>query len=238
LDAARSVYKLADKESIFVSPDESIFLAGFSQGGHAALSAKDFSKKYAPDLPIKGIITYSPATNVTELLKEAPALGPYLFHAYADFYGKGTIDPQKVLQPKWLPTLEQDVTSICVDKIYKYYGYSAKEIYNDTFYNALFNNNLESEFPEFKKALDENTTGFEKSDIPVVVFQGATDNIVTAKTVRGVTRKLCESGNNVYYQEYSDIDHFKIRQISYRDTLKYMQSVLSNNPPASNCQTL
>ncbi len=238
LDATRAVYKLSEQEDLITKPDDAVFIAGFSQGGHAALSAKDFATKYAPTLPIKGIIAYAPATDITALLKDAPALAPYLFFAYSDFYGKDTIDPTKVLQPKWLPTLEKDVTSICVDKIYKYYGYDPKQIYTTEFYEALFSDNLEDSFPKFKEAIGKNTTGFESSQIPVIVYQGAADGIVTAKTVKSVAKKLCNTGNNVTYKEYPSIDHFKIRQISYRETIAWMQSVLSNNPPNSDCVNL
>lgn len=238
LDGARAIYKFSEKEALATKPQDAVFIAGFSQGGHAALSAKDFAVKYAPKLPIKGIIAYAPATDVTALLKEAPALSPYLFYAYSDFYGKDIIDPQKVLQPKWLETLEKDVTSICIDKIYQYYGYDPKQIYTTEFYEALFNNNLASSYPKFKEALDKNTTGFEKSQIPVIIYQGATDNIVTAKTVREVTKRLCDSGNNVTYKEYPNMDHFKIRQISYRETLSWMQNILKGGQQELNCNTL
>lgn len=237
LDATRAIYKLSEKEELVTEPADAVFLAGFSQGGHAALSAKDLAAKYAPQLPIKGIIAYAPASDVTALLKEAPALGPYVFYAYSDFYGKDTIDPQNVLQPKWLPNLERDVTSICVDEIYKTYGYDPRQIYTTEFYEALFNNNLENSYPKFKEALDKNTTGFQTSQIPIVIYQGLTDTIVTASTVKRVAKRLCDSGNNVTYREYSNIDHFKIRQISYRETLAWMQDRLNNKAPSNSCNT-
>lgn len=235
LDASRAVYKFADQQTLSVKPDQALFLAGFSQGGQAVLSAKDFAKNYAPNLPIKGIIAYAPATDVGALLKEAPALGPYLIYSYSDFYGKETIDPVNALAPRWLQTLERDVNSICVDQVYKYYGYDPRQIYSQQFYDALFNNNLETNYPKFKQAIDMNTTGFENSEIPLVIYQGMSDPIVTATTVRGVRRKLCNSGNKVFYKEYSDIDHFKIRQISYRDSLSFMKNILNGQTPPSNC---
>lgn len=238
LDAARSFYKFSERESFPAKPSQDIFLTGFSQGGHAALSAKDFAREYAPELAIKGVIAYAPASNIEALLKEAPALSPYLFSAYADLYGRETIDPAQVLQSKWLTTLETDVKTLCVDTVYKYYGYDPKQIYTETFYDALFNAKLGEKYPKFKEMLDYNYSGTNKSEIPSLIVQGVTDPIVTAKTVKGVVKKLCESGNIITYIEYPNINHFKIRQISVTDTLTWMQTVLSDQIPTSNCNTV
>ncbi len=238
LDAARSLYKFSDSELLHAKPTSAIFLAGFSQGGHAAIAAKDYAPMYAPELTISGIVSYAPASNVEALLREAPALAPYILHTYADLYGKDVIDPMKVLNEKWTGTFEQDVTNICVDKIYSYYGSDATQIYSPAFYDVLFTGKLATEYPAFSERLSENYVGMEASNIPQLILQGDSDTIVSAQTVRDVTRKLCASGNSVVYNEYPNTNHFTVRQNSFKDSLLWMQNILIDQRPPSNCDTL
>jgi dienelactone hydrolase len=234
LDAARSFYAFAVDKKLTARPAKEIFLSGYSQGGHAALAAKDMAKTYAPELTISGVIAYAPASNVEALLREAPSLAPYLTYAYADIYGKDVIDPANVLLPKWLVNLEKDVQSVCIDRAYQFYNGGAAGIYQTSFYDALFSNRLGERYPKFKEVLDKNFAGMDKSTVPSILLQGAEDPIVTANTVKGVFGRLCNSGNKVIYKEYPNINHFRIRQVSYLDALAWMKAV-QDGKVQSNC---
>ncbi|MBA3723728.1 MAG: hypothetical protein H0W89_02410 [Candidatus Levybacteria bacterium] len=238
LDAARSLYKFSEGELLHAKPTSAIFLAGFSQGGHAAIAAKDYAPVYAPELTIRGIVSYAPASNVEALLREAPALAPYILYTYADLYGKDVIDPLSVLNEKWTGTLEQDVTNLCVDRIYNYYGSDATQIYSPAFHDVLFTGKLAVEYPAFSERLSKNYVGMEASTIPQLILQGDSDTIVSAQTVKDVTRKLCASGNPVIYNEYPNTNHFTVRQNSFKDSLLWMQNIRKGKSPDSNCKNL
>lgn len=235
LDSARATYAFIKKRPD-VRAAQSVFFAGYSQGGHAVMAVKDTARRYAPELPIKGVIGYGATANMIALLKENPTLAPYVVYAYADLYGQNTINARQVFVASIVATFEQDVLNICIGDIYKRYGYDPKAIYNTAFYDALYNDNLEVAFPAFKKALDKNSSGYDASSIPALILQGTTDPIVTVKSQREYLRKVCQAGNVITYIEYPGVHHYQTRQVSFRDTLSWMASIQNGSVPGSDCK--
>ena len=235
LDSARATFNFFEEEDFPVSPAQSIFFAGYSQGGHAAFAVKDLASQYAPELPIKGVIGYGATTNVTAMIKENPTFAPYLFYSYSDHYGEEIVDPAELLLPELLPTLRGNTITICVGDIYKRYGYDAKRIYSPSFYDALYNDRLDDEFPTLKKVLDENNSGYLSSDIPSLILQGSTDPIVTLKSQKEFINQMCSSGNNLTYLEYAGVHHYQTRQVSFQDTLDWMENIVNGQTPKSDC---
>ncbi|MCH7951313.1 hypothetical protein IH980_01060 [Patescibacteria group bacterium] len=235
LDSARAAFNFFKEESLPVNPEEAVFFAGYSQGGHAAFAVKDLAPQYAPELPIKGVIGYGATTNVVAMIKENPTFAPYLFYSYSDHYGEEVIDPSELLLPKLLPTLRMDTITICVGDIYKRYGYNAKQIYSQSFYNALYNDKLDDEFPILKKVLDQNNSGYLSSSIPSLILQGSTDPIVTLKSQKEFINQMCSAGNNLTYLEYPGVHHYQTRQVSFQDTLDWMQDIVNGQTPKSDC---
>lgn len=235
LDGTRAVYNFLEKENTLSQPEQTVFLAGYSQGGHAAFAAYDLAKSYAPELPIKGIINYGGTTNIINLLKENPTLAPYLVYAYVDFYGREIIDPQQVLAADLLPTLERDTKTTCIGDIYKRYGSNPQKIFSPKFYSSLVNGTLEQDFPKIKKVLDENNSGLSANNIPSFTPQGTIDPIVTVSSTKQFLTKVCQKNKNVSYLEYPGIHHYQIRQISFKDVLAWMKQIRQGNIPESAC---
>lgn len=235
LDSARATYVLVNEKNPSVTAAQSVFFAGYSQGGHAALAVKDAAPRYAPDVPVTGVIGYGATADMTALLKENPTLAPYLVYAYADLYGQTTVNAQEIFLPSVLSTLNTDAVNICIGDIYSRYGYNAGNIYSPAFYDALYNNRLETAFPAFKKVLDENNSGLAPSTIPILILQGSTDPIITVKSQKAYVKRMCESGNIVTYIEYPEIHHYQTRQVSFRDTLAWMKNVTNGKSPPSDC---
>ena len=54
----------------FIGPDEddTVVLAGHSQGGHAALFAAELAPTYAADLPVIGTVAIAPAGDLASLV--------------------------------------------------------------------------------------------------------------------------------------------------------------------------
>lgn len=239
LDAGRAVYHFFNRpanQDISARPMPMIFIGGYSNGGQGAFAAKDLAATYAPELPVKGIIGHGPTTNVEILMRERPVFSPYIIYAYRDYYGSEVIKPSDVFQQRWLSTFEQDMERYCVAELFVFYTNNASQLYNQTFYDALYMNQLADLLPEFKQALDDNYAGLgDDILIPAVIMQGTADVVITKPNQEEFIRQLCNLGKSVTYQLYPGIPHVQIRQYSFRNTMAWMQNIVEGGVPESNC---
>lgn len=234
LDAARATKNFFEKEQLAAQPLLAYFFAGYSEGGHAAFAVKDIAADYAPEVPIKGVIGYGPTTNIANLLKENPALAPYLIYTYSDFYGQQQFNPAHYLAARWIPNLATDVNR-CVSDVTAFYGNDGRRIFEATFYDALMNNRLETDFPEAKKFFDENSSGLKGNDIPAAVMQGSIDPIVTNKSQAEFISQSCDVGNKISYFEFPGVHHYQVRQASSQTSIKWMKDILDGKSVQNNC---
>ncbi|HXV42895.1 MAG TPA: lipase family protein [Anaerolineae bacterium] len=238
LDATRAAYQLFNNNllpDVPARPAQAVFYGGYSQGGHGAFAALDAAIQYAPELPIKGVIGHATAPNVEALLRERPPLAPYIIYAYLNYYGD-VIDPEAVFLPNWLPTFYADASTKCVDEAYSYYPADPKLLYRPEFFEALYGDRLADTFPAFKEALELNYVGTSPdTNVPIVLFHGETDTIVTPETHEHFVARLCNLGKNVSYKLYPETNHFQTRQASFVDSVTWMRNILSNQLPASQC---
>lgn len=236
LDGARATYDFFTEVDSSIKPQKAVFLAGYSQGGHAAFAAKDFHQQYAPDVPLKGVIGYASANDVIALLQENPSLAPYLVVAYQDFYGKEAVDFTKILSTRWLDTLQIDAVSKCISDASKYFDNTPDGMYIPEFKEALYNDfEGEHTFNEFERVLRLNNTGFNKSDIPMLMLQGSADPITSQESAEEFVDKACQNGNRLTYMLYENVHHYQTRQVSYMDTVQWMQSILKEQPVQNEC---
>lgn len=239
LDAARAVYNFFStppSADILTQPLDAIFFAGYSQGGHGAFAADQFAPWYAPELPVRGVIGHATAPNVEALLRERPALAPYIVYAYGNYYGSYVIAPESVFLPRWLPTFAQDTTTKCVDEVYQYYPPDPTQLYRPEFLNALYGGQWDGDFAAFKQVLDLNYVGASiNAGTPALLLHGANDPVVTPQTNEAFLSHICGLGKRVTYHLYSNVDHFATRQHSFVDTLQWMQEVLNGSVPRVDC---
>ncbi|MBN1581573.1 MAG: hypothetical protein JXA89_12790 [Anaerolineae bacterium] len=238
LDVTRAVYDFfanPPSDDILARPAQAVFFGGYSQGGHGAFAGDTMASQYAPELNIVGIIGHATAPDVEGLMVDSPRYAPYIVYAYRDFYGENVVDPKDVFLERWMATYDQDVTK-CIDDVLTYYANTPQGLFTPQFRNALYNNQLAIDFPEFKARLDLNYSGREVNpSTPAIILHGADDPIVQLHTVNRFVTSMCQEGKNVTYRVYSGIDHFQTRQYSLLDTLAWMQDILSGNTPASDC---
>jgi predicted esterase len=239
LDATRATYELFNKNlitNILARPAQAVFFGGYSQGGHGAFAALDAALQYAPELPIRGIVGHATAPNVEALMRERPPLAPYIIYAYLNYYGGDVINPEVVFLPNWLSTFYADASTKCVDEAYEYYPEEPQLLYRPEFIEALYGDRLAETFPAFKTALEINYVGGSlDTRVPIVLFHGEADTIVTPETHKRFVARLCNLGKNVTYKLYSEVTHFQTRQFSFVDSVTWMHNVLSGQPPESQC---
>ena len=137
-----------------------------------------------------------------------------------------------------MASFKQDV-NMCIDDALGYYPNTHETMYTPRFREALQNDRLSEEFPEFKAMLDLNYIGREVNpSTPAIILHGDADPIVRLRTVEPFVQRLCEENKNVTYRVYPGINHFQIRQASHLDSLAWMKNILDGSMPASDCGTV
>lgn len=241
LDATRAVYNFLGDPAVDLPTEalDAVFFGGYSNGGHTAFAAKDFAETYAPELPIRGIISHGATTNVETLLREAPVFSPYLIYAYRYYFGSEVVTPEAVFAPAVVETFEEIVPTHCVDELYEHYLSDPQVMYNEAFLAALRSGRIAVEYPLFGAVLNANYAGiFGGFDVPVAFFQGTGDFVVTPAAQEKFAQDLCAKGQPVTYVELPAVDHAATRQHSFDATLAWMQQILAGETPDNNCADL
>lgn len=226
LRAARNLFK--DYPAMIpssVQPGPGNVTAGYSQGGHAALAAADMNVSYAPEIRLDGAIGFGSTNNVETLMREAAYYTPYILLSYRSIYGEDAIDLSRLLQEKWLPTLEEDVMRMCVDEFQVFFPFDGRDLYTEEFYSALHGNRLQAEFPRLKRILDENETGLSGHGIPSLFIQGNQDIIITNPEKRIYIERLRNSGSPVEYIEMEGVRHRHTRPAGFAASVDFIRRV-------------
>lgn len=234
LDGYRAVRNFFENYDGAVAPANHAFTAGYSQGGHAALAAADIVRDYAPDVPLRGAIGFAATNDVATLLREAAYYAPYIFYSYRAMYGS-EIDPSRYLRERWAATLEQDIQEKCVKEMELYYPFDGRELYTQSFYDALHNGRLQEEYPALHARLQENLTGLTGHGIPALLVQGRHDIIITPSAQREYASRLCDTGVAVEYRIYEDARHRHTRPAGFRTSIDWMEHIASGRTPPSDC---
>jgi acetyl esterase/lipase len=234
LDAIRAVRDfLSQRYSQNVS-GTAVFVAGFSQGGHAAFAAADLRSRYAPGVRIDGIIGYGPSTDIEALFRTYPEVAPMAIYTFAWMYGRDRFDPSLILDPKWAATLEKDVTRQCVGGMQSYYPGTARALFRAEFAESLLNRTLRERYPEIERIMRENSPGLSGHRIPALILQGTDDIVVAVKSQEAFVRALCRTGCPVKYSLYKGRRH-DTRQIGFPEARAWMERLARGERPETSC---
>ncbi|TVR74320.1 MAG: alpha/beta fold hydrolase [Spirochaetaceae bacterium] len=229
LDALRAARNVFSERPLpihsSVRPGPGNVTAGYSQGGHAALAAADMNLAYAPEIRLNGAIGFGSTNNVETLMREAAYYTPYILLSYRSIYGPEAIDYSRLIQPRWLPTLEEDVMRMCVDQFQTFFPFDGRDLYTPEFYAALHGNRLHRDFPLLKRILDENETGLSGHGKPVLMIQGNQDIIITNPEQRRYVERLRSSGSEVEYVEMEGVRHRHTRPAGFARSVDFIRRV-------------
>jgi acetyl esterase/lipase len=233
LDAARAVLSFLSKEPAGARAAPKVFVAGFSQGGHAAFAAADLRASYAPDVPLAGVMGFGATCDVTTLLKEGPAYASHIIYAYSVMYGAGEVDPAALLQEKWARSLAADAGRMCVDEFQVYYPSDGTKLYTPDFCRALYEDRLPETFPTVAARLAQNASGLSGHRIPAIVFQGSEDIVIRTPSQDRFVSALRKAGSPVRYVLLNGSRHKQVRTDGFAASVEWMELIASGAPPPS-----
>ena len=232
LDALRAATRaLAD-----LAPDLAVadaFVAGFSQGGHAALATADRAAVYARDVPLSGAIGFGPSGDLDTLFRSFHYTAPWVVRAYEEVY-PGQVDRDDVLVAAYANALDRDARRLCILGAQSYYPADPAFLYTPEFHAALFGGTLAEDFPEWRALFDANDTGVRPHGLPVAIFQGVDDPVAPLAAQDVLVERLCALGSPVRYANYLRTRH-ETRYIAFREALAWMRALAADQPPVDDC---
>jgi acetyl esterase/lipase len=222
LDAIRAAAAIEGSGIGAASP---VVLAGFSQGGHAALWAAQLAPSYAPELDILGVQAVSPVSDVTAFAQRAEGLdeqfGVLVTIAHGMQLAYPELDLADVLTDEALASLSTLDTQ-CIGDVVITYTRPVQDLLRAS----------PRSLPDWRERLAENTAGQEALDLPVHVVQGADDPIVYETVTRQLVDRLCAAGDTVAYEVVEGADH---AVLTPDRSLPWIQDRLARRSPPETC---
>ncbi len=232
LDALRAATQaLAD-----LAPDLTVadaFVAGFSQGGHAAFATADRAAVYAREVPLAGVIGFGPSGDLDTLFRSFHYTAPWVVRAFEAAY-PGQVDRNDVLVAAYANALDADARRLCILGAQAYYPGDPAFLYTPEFHAALFGGTLGEDFPEWRALFDANDTGVRPHGLPVAIFQGVDDPVAPLAAQDALVARLCAFGSPVRYANYLRTRH-DTRYIGFRDALAWMRDRSADLPATDDC---
>jgi len=215
LDAVRAARRVA--RHLGVSSSHAAAIVGFSQGGHAALSAARYRSAHASEIDLRGVAVSGPATAwITHwrpgLLFDGPHLRYHalLVHSWSVRRGVGL---DLVFAPELVDGISSDIEAGClfpprpgIDDLDDALPITVAGLFRADFVDAF----LRPELPGFgllSDAFAENAVSGVPVDVPVAVYQGALDDVVPPAFTEELVTTLRADGVSVLYDVVPDGRH-------------------------------
>ncbi len=218
-----------------------VFVAGYSQGGHAALWADQLANSYTPSITLRGVIGFGPVTDVRETLTDTTRganilwFGPYLLRSYQDWYGTEH-NVAQILQQPYSGNLVNDVAKNCIDTNIGYWGNrDITKVYTPEFIAAMKTGSLQTIAPAFDQQLLQNRAATTKTGRPKLINHGRLDNVVLPTQSDTTAKRLCSLGEVTSLKLYPDATHYNTMIKSFQDTLNWMRTIISGSSAPSTC---
>jgi pimeloyl-ACP methyl ester carboxylesterase len=226
IDAVRAARQLADAHA-----STTWISIGHSQGGHAAMSASELAKAYAPELDLVGTVAMAPGSDfdktfgpvdevVTRVIgammlygatSEHPDLDP------ADYAGPGLTGKADLVKNECLDVLTVPVAGIPADQFWKQ--------------DPLITEPT-------KSMLLANEVGVTKVDAPLLLIAGTTDIQVNFERAKSLYRRLCDLGQETELIVVEGADHGGIIPATSGRVTKWMEDRLAGKQATDSCGTV
>lgn len=240
LDSIRLLNNLPNTKTMI--DQDSVFVSGYSQGGHAALWADIIAPDYAPELKLKGVVGFGPVSDVQTTLADITRganinwFGPFVLAAYQNYYRK-SYDLGSYLLPKWQQSLPNDIATQCINTVIPHWGKVSAAIYQPPFLAALARGDLSGNYSDLASDLAKNRAATVATNTAKLINHGQRDNVVLPSQSETLRQRLCSlGGGSTTLKIYPTATHYDTMTQSYGDTLAWMSAVRNGQPVASSCQ--
>jgi hypothetical protein len=212
------------------------FVAGFSQGGHAAFATADRAAAYAPDVPLAGVLGFGPSGEVDVVMRAFPYVAPWILVAYDETY-PGRIDPAALVAERFAPTLAADADRHCIAGVQAYYPGDPAAVLEPSLAASLQAGTVSDTHPELAAMIAENDTGIVAHGLPVIILQGVDDPVAPFADQSRYVRRLCELGIPVRYPNYLRTRH-ETRYIGFDEAVAWIRDRAAGQSAPSDCDQL
>jgi hypothetical protein len=237
LDAVRALRHLPQSVGR-LSPSD-VFLAGYSQGGHAAFWGDKIAANYAADVRPLGVVGFGPVMSVKETLADIVHganinwFGPNVVFSYENYYQKSY---PGIILPSREATLAVDVQAHCIDTDLSFWGHNPATIYTPQFLQAVGAGTITKLYPEFAAALDANAVGAVTTPSAKRINEGSIDNVVLPAQQVPAAQTLCATSSGpVELSTYLGASHYSTMLRSFADTVSWMHELSAHRPVPTTC---
>ncbi|HEY5906707.1 MAG TPA: lipase family protein [Vicinamibacteria bacterium] len=198
-------------------------IAGHSQGGHAALFAAALGPKWAPELRLRGVAAYAPASHLGLLSRALPGfttpsglsgLAAMVLRGVSSVYP--SIKPSAIASDKALALYPQ-VDKLCLGELNgasSFGGLAPTELVQPGVDLEPLSKILDAQNPNLKIAA------------PVLLAQGLSDTTVLPFMTNQLDTELVAGKNKVKYLTYEGISHVAIVGAADQPTRKFFAARL------------
>lgn len=198
-------------------------LAGHSQGGQAALFAAGEASKWVPEFKLRGIVSYSPASQLRLQASSLPLLTtPSGISALAGLIVRGAttqtdaIDPVQLMSNEAFSLYPQTVTE-CLPRLTE----------ADSF-GGLAPSTLVRPGADMEPLLDlvDKQNPAVATSVPILLAQGDADQTTFKFLTDALNGELVELGNQVDYRVFAGVNHGDILEAAEEDVMDFFETRL------------
>jgi hypothetical protein len=229
LDAARAARQLLGDD---LGPDTAI--AGYSQGGHAALWAHQLASDWAPELEIVGTVVGAPASEVVSLVRRSVALPPPgQAISVAAVAGLAAVEPAAGAGAGADP--DADPAAVLSTP-----GLALVDVLDEQCFGqvpdgpSLFRADPTAVEP-WRTLLAEAQPGSTAARAPVLVVHSAEDANVPVDDSAALLARQCDAGQVVERRVLPTGDHVVSAVPTYTQGVEWLVGLAAGVPPGSSC---
>lgn len=208
-------------------------LFGFSQGGHAVLSAASVAPSYAPEFLIRGVAAIAPPTDLHQLMLrnanslEGRVLLAFTLQSWAVKYG---LSLRAIVKESALSSILA-INQICID------NFSGKvDIYNaQKKLDPRFLLTDPNTVPGWSTAIADNTITTLPAKTPFLILQGTEDAIVKPDVTRAMVRRNCKSGARIKFVSLQGSGHGGAEAAGKNTAISWIAERLAGQPDKLGC---
>jgi pimeloyl-ACP methyl ester carboxylesterase len=229
LDSIRAAHALPDANIGTRS-----VLWGHSQGGQAVLYAGKLARAYAPDISVLGIVAAAPATELGALMRAdiETAGGKNLLAmtlwSWDKVFGAPMTD---IVVPEAIPEVDR-LANICLESII---DIRPRQMVGKALMQQFLKTDDPTAVEPWKRLLAQNTIGTLPRDIPILIAQGADDNVVDPPVTTRYAKSLCAAGSRVEMLTYAGVGHGMISRDAAKPSVDWISARFAGQPPPSDC---